>query len=49
MSDLIKDVNLLRFYYSSTDMMKDKDHEKNVLHKATTTKINALMFVPFVA
>ena len=32
MSDLIKDVNLLRFYYSSTEMMKDKDHQKNVLH-----------------
>lgn len=29
MSDLLKDVNLLRFYHTSEDMLKDKDFEKN--------------------
>lgn len=49
MSDLIKDANLLRFYYTSQDMMKDKDHQKNQLHSAYTQKVNALMVVPFFA
>jgi hypothetical protein len=49
MSDLLKDVNLLRFYHTSEDMLKDKDFEKNSLHIAFESKVNALMFVPFCA
>lgn len=49
MSDLLKDVNLLRFYHTSEDMLKDKDFEKNSLHIAFESKVNALMLVPFCA
>lgn len=49
MSDLLKDVNLLRYYHTSEDMLKDKDFEKNALHIAFENKIHALMFVPFCA
>lgn len=46
MSDLLKDVNLLRYYYTSEDMMRDKDYNKNDLHTAFNTKVNTLMIIP---
>lgn len=49
MSDLLKDVNLLRYYYTSEDMMRDKDHNKNELHFAFNNKVNALMIIPALA
>ena len=49
MSDLLKDVNLLRYYHTSEDMLKDKDYQKNLLHISYENKINTLMFVPFFA
>jgi hypothetical protein len=49
MSDLLKDVNLLRYYHTSEDMLKDKDYQKNLLHIAFENKVNTLMIVPFFA
>jgi hypothetical protein len=49
MSDLLKDVNLLRYYHTSEDMLKDKDYQKNVLHISYENKIHTLMFLPFLA
>lgn len=49
MSDLLKDVNLLRYYHTSEDMLKDKDYQKNTLHIAFENKVHTLMVVPFLA
>ena len=49
MSDLLKDVNFLRYYHTSDDMLKDKDYNKNLLQMSYKNKVSAIMFVPFVA
>ena len=46
MADLLKDVNYLRFYYSSDDAMKDKDLNKNQLYEQYRQKVTALFAVP---
>jgi hypothetical protein len=46
MADSIREVNWLRFYYTSEDAVKDKDLLKNEAHIKLTHKVNALMAVP---
>ena len=46
MADLMKDVDYLRFYYSSDDASKDKDFCKNEAYTSYKNKINALFVVP---
>ena len=46
MADLLKDVNYLRFYYSSDDAMKDKDLNKNQLIQQYNKKVSVLFGVP---
>ena len=46
MADLMKDVNYLRYYYTSDDASKDKDWCKNDAYQSFSRKINALFIVP---
>lgn len=49
MSDLLREVNLLRYYHISEDMLRDKDSQKNLAHTKYEGQINTLMMVPFAA
>ena len=46
MADLMKDVNYLRYYYTSDDASKDKDWCKNDAYQQYSRKVNALFFAP---
>ena len=46
MSDLMKDVDYLRFYYTSDDASKDKDACKNQAYEQYRMKIQGLFAVP---
>ena len=46
MSDLMKDVDYLRFYYTSDDAMKEKDNCKNGAYEQYRTKVQGLFAVP---
>ena len=46
MADLMKDVNYLRFYFSSDDAQKDKDWCKNAAYESYSRKATALFSVP---
>ena len=48
MSDLLKEINYLRFYYASDDAMKDKDFCKNEAFEQYNRKTQALFVVPMV-
>ena len=46
MSDLLKEVNYLRFFYSSDDAAKDKDRCKNEAIQQYQSKMGTLFAVP---
>ena len=46
MADLIKDVNFLRYYFTSDDASKDKDFCKNDVYMAYENKMKTLFMVP---
>ena len=46
MADLMKDVNYLRYYYTSDDASKDKDWCKNDSYLQYSRKMNALFGLP---
>ena len=46
MADSIREVNWLRYYYTSDDAVKDKDLLKDQAHVKLTHKVNALFLVP---
>ncbi len=48
MADLMKDVNYLRFFYTSDDAGKDKDFCKNQAFNQYATKVQILFTVPMV-
>ena len=48
MADSIREVNWLRYYYTSDDAVKDKDLLKDQAHIKLTHKVNALFMVPTV-
>ena len=48
MADLMKDVNYLRFYYTSDDASKDKDFCKNGAYEQYATKMQVLFGVPMI-
>ena len=48
MSDLIKEINYLRFFYSSDDAAKDKDICKNQAIDKYNQKVSTLFVVPVV-
>ena len=48
MSDLLKEVNYLRFFYSSDDAAKDKDWCKNDAIAKYQTKMGSLFAVPII-
>ena len=49
MSDLLREVNLLRYYHISEEMLRDKDHLKNLAHSKYEEKVVTFMVVPFIA
>ena len=48
MADSIREVNWLRYYYTSDDAVKDKDLLKDQANVKLTHKVNALFLVPTV-
>ena len=46
MSDLLKEVNYLRYYFASDDAMKDKDFCKNEAFQEYSNKTQALFVIP---
>ena len=42
----MKDVNYLRYYYTSDDMMKDKDSQKHEVYKTYESRMAALFAIP---
>ena len=46
MSDLIKEINYLRYFYSSDDAAKDKDICKNEAIAKYQSKVHTLFIVP---
>ena len=46
MSDLLKEVNYLRYYFASDDAMKDKDFNKNEAFQEYSSKTQALFVIP---
>ena len=47
MSDLMHEVNYLRFYHTAKAAVRDKDFLKNEAGVAYTSKVNGLMTIPF--
>ena len=47
MSDLLKDINHLRFYYTADDNLKDKDIQKNKYFESYVNSVSAAFTVPF--
>jgi hypothetical protein len=46
MSDLVKDINYLRYYYTSDDMLKEKDLQKNISFDKYQVRVQALFAIP---
>ena len=46
MADLMKDVNYLRYYYTSDDASKEKDFCKNDAFRQYQTRCTALFSMP---
>ncbi len=46
MGDLVRDVKYLRYYYTSEDMLKDKDILKNQTYMKYQTTVGSLFLVP---
>ena len=49
MSDLIKDVDRLKRYYVSPDMLREKDMLKDAAYKKTTERIAVVSTIPLLA
>ena len=47
MSDLMNEVNSLRFYYTEPAAAYDKDALKNEAHQLYSQRVSALMVIPF--
>ena len=47
MSDLLRDVDYMRFYHTSEAANRDKDTIKNEAHIRYTKRVQALTVVPF--
>ena len=48
MSDLVKDINSLRYYHTSTDTLKDKDLLKNQVFSKYEERVSTLLSIPLV-
>ena len=46
MTDLVKDINYLRFYHTSEDTLKDKDVQKNLAFQKYSQRVKTLFLVP---
>lgn len=46
MSDLVQDAKFLKYYFTSDDMLKDKDILKNEIYHKYSAKVGILFMVP---